>query len=312
MDRNNSRNNANGVNGGCRTSLAAVTPGRDGYVRRVTPVRHHATVGDVRGRQADSRCNNATVSDHNREKKRIATWNVRSLLREGKVNNVAAEAERMNLDIVGVSEVRWSGVSQITVGDYELIYSGSEKHTGVGIMVKKDIARCLEGYWALSDRVLLVKIRGSPFNISIIQVYAPTGAHSEQEIDQFYEELDYAMKQVGSQDIRIMMGDLNAKIGQGSEGGVVGPCGLRQRNERSDKLYEWCAENEQVITNTWFKHHPRYLYTWKSPGDHYRNQIDYITINNRFRNSIKQVKTYPGADCGSDHSPVVATMILKE
>ena len=107
------------------------------------------------------------------------------------------------------------------------------------------------------------------------------------------------------------MGDLNAKIGQGNEGGVVGPCGLGQRNERGDRLYEWCAENEQVITNTWFKHHPRYLYTWKSPGDHYRNQIDYITINNRFRNSIKQVKTYPGADCGSDHSPVVATMIPK-
>ena len=138
MNRHNQRNNVNGVNGSRRTNLAAVTPGRDGYVRRVTPVRQHATVGDVRGRrQADSRCNTATVRDHNREKKRIATWNVRSLIREGKAENVAAEAERMKLDILGVSEVRWSGVGQINVGNYEFIYSGSEKHTGVEVMMKK-------------------------------------------------------------------------------------------------------------------------------------------------------------------------------
>ena len=189
---------------------------------------------------------------------------MRSLLRKGKVNNVAARAERLNLDIIGLSEVRWPGVTQITVGDYEMIYSGSEKHTGVAIMLKKDIERCIEGYWAVSDRVLFIKIRGSPFNISIIQVYAPTEAHSVQEIETFYEDLDYAMKHAGSQDIKIMMGDLNAKIGQGREGRVVGPSGLGQRNERGDRFYEWCAENEQVITNTWFRHHPRFLHTWRS------------------------------------------------
>ena len=100
-------------------------------------------------------------------------------------------------------------------------------------------------------------------------------------------------------------------MGRGREGGVVGPFGLGVRNERGDRLYEWCAENEQVIMNTWFKHHARFLWTWKSPGDLYRNQIDYISINNRFRNSVTQVKTYPGADCGSDHSPVVATLEVK-
>ena len=62
--------------------------------------------------------------------------------------------------------------------------------------------------------------------------------------------------------------------------------------------------------NTWFQHHQRHLYTWKSPGDGVRNQINYITKNKRFCNaiSITQVKGYPGADCGSDHVPIVATM----
>ena len=63
--------------------------------------------------------------------------------------------------------------------------------------------------------------------------------------------------------------------------------------------------------NTWFQHEKRHLYTWKCPGDTARNQIDYITINQRFRNSILQVKGYPGADCASDHVPVITTMRVK-
>ena len=69
--------------------------------------------------------------------------------------------------------------------------------------------------------------------------------------------------------------------------------------------------HDQVITNTWLQHHNRHLYTWKSPGDGAGNKIDYITIKNRFRNSILQVKGYPGAYGGSDHVPIVATLRLK-
>ena len=63
--------------------------------------------------------------------------------------------------------------------------------------------------------------------------------------------------------------------------------------------------------NTWFQHHQRHLYTWKRPGDGVRNQIDYITMHERFRNAITQVKRYSGADCGSDHVPIVVTMEVK-
>ena len=69
--------------------------------------------------------------------------------------------------------------------------------------------------------------------------------------------------------------------------------------------------HDQVIMNTWFQHHKRHLYTWKSPGDIVRNQIDYITINKTFRNSILQVKGYPGADSGSNNVPIVATPRMK-
>ena len=77
---------------------------------------------------------------------------------------------------------------------------------------------------------------------------------------------------------------------------------LCERNERGDKLIELCTENNQIIMNTWFQHHSRRLWTWKSPGENVKNQTDYITICKRHMNAVRQVKCYPGADCGSVHS----------
>ena len=77
-----------------------------------------------------------------------------------------------------------------------------------------------------------------------------------------------------------------------------------KRNDRGDLWVDWCATHEQVIMNTWFQHHQRHV-------DGVRNQIDYITMNKRFRNAITQVKGYHRADCGCDHIPIVATMKVK-
>jgi len=63
-----------------------------------------------------------------------------------------------------------------------------------------------------------------------------------------------------------------------------------------------------VIMSKWLEEHPRRTYTWKSPGDHSRNRIDCISINHRFKRAVKHAKTYPGADCGSDHVPVICTL----
>ena len=107
------------------------------------------------------------------------------------------------------------------------------------------------------------------------------------------------------------MGDFNAKIGSVKVEDTIGPHGIGSRNDRGDKLVEWCLENDLAVMNTWFRHHKRRLWTWKSPGDLTRNQIDFIIINKRFRNSVNQAKTYPGADINSDHVPVIATVSLK-
>ena len=147
--------------------------------------------------------------------------------------------------------------------------------------------------------------------MSIIQVYAPTSEHTDEEIEAFYEDIDKAKRQCKSQEIVLVMGDLNAKVGKGKMGNTVGPHGLGTINERGQRLIEWCQENNQNIMNTWFQHHPRRLYTWISPGDRTRNQIDYITVNQRFRNTFRQVKGYPGADCASDRVLLVCQIQVK-
>ena len=83
---------------------------------------------------------------------------------------------------------------------------------------------------------------------------------------------------------------------------------MGEKNERGDKLIEFCHARKLIITNTWFTQPNRRKYTWISPDGKTRNQIGYIMINTRFRNSVKQSKTYPCADIDSDHNPVVATV----
>ena len=190
------------------------------------------------------------------------------------MENLKKEARRLKLDMVGVCEARWTGSGRTVTGDWVFHHSGGDKHEhGVGILLTKEMDSAVIGCWQLSDRVMLLKIGAKPVNINVIQVYAPTTQHSDDVIDRFYEQVDEARRQCKNGEVTIVMGDLNAKVGRGRSGEVVGNFGLGLRNERGDKWAEWCESWGQVIMNTNFRHHPRHLYTWKSPGDRFRNQI---------------------------------------
>ena len=103
-------------------------------------------------------------------------------------------------------------------------------------MLSNIVARSVIGFHGISDRIIIMKLFSKPFNLSIIQVYAPTSASSEEEIEAFYNDLDDAYKQCGSQEIVVVMGDLNAKAGteQDPQKVVVEQHGLGERNERGN------------------------------------------------------------------------------
>src|SRR5215469_11659415 len=130
-------------------------------------------------------------------------------------------------------------------------------------------------------------------------------------MNKFYREVQRAKNQCKQHEMIVVMGDLNAKVGNELFDEVVGPLGLGDRNDGGERWIEWCMENKQIIGNTWFRHHPRNLWTWRSTGAISRSQMDCITISKLFRNVLTQVKTYPGANCSSGHVPVIATIKLK-
>ncbi|GFO15732.1 craniofacial development protein 2-like protein, partial [Plakobranchus ocellatus] len=131
-----------------------------------------------------------------------------------------------------------------------------ESEKGVGIIVDQMVTKAIKGYWALSDRVLLVKIAGKPVDLNIIQVYAPTANSNDEDLDKFYNEMDTAKTQCKSQDPLIIMGDFNAKVGTEKVDDIVGKHGLGIRNERGEKLIEWCQTNNIIVGNTWFQQPP--------------------------------------------------------
>ena len=242
----------------------------------------------------------------------IGTWNVRTLAQKGKFDNLLLEMDSMKADILGLAETRWPGDGKLSKENHTIIYSGGEKHErGVAVVMKNRIAKSLMGYWPISDRIILCKFQAKPFNIVVLQLYAPTTDHSDEEIDTFYEEVDKALKQTKSTDNVIIMGDFNAKVGNTAMSRCMGKEGLGKTNERGERLIQFCEHHDVCIVNTMYKQPKRLLYTWKSPGDLHRNQIDYVLVKNRFKNAVITCKTYPGADIGSDHNPVIMKMKLK-
>lgn len=113
----------------------------------------------------------------------------------------------------------------------------------------------------------MVKISSTPTDMVIMQVYMPTSGHAEEEIDTIYSQINEALQSVKASENLIILGDWNAVVGKGEEQGIVGPYGCGVKNERGEKLIEFCAAHKLIITNTCFQHHPRRIYTWKMPGD---------------------------------------------
>ena len=159
--------------------------------------------------------------------------------------------------------------------------------------------------------MISVHFQGKPFNITVIQAYAPTSNVEEAELEWFYEDLRDLLELTPKMDVLFIIGDWNAKVGSQETPGVTGKFGLGVWNEAEQRLIEFCQENALVIANTLFQQHKRRLYTWTSPDGQHRNLIDYFLCSQRWRNSIESAKTRLGADCGSDHELLIAKLRLK-
>ena len=145
-------------------------------------------------------------------------------------------------------------------------------------------------------------------------MYAPNNSNSEEEIDEFYEDLQRTINETSSQDMLIVLGDFNAKVGSDWEPWdcILGKFGCGERNTRGEKLLNFCASNNLYISNTRFKQ-PKFSreWTWESRDGSTRNKIDYVLIQQKWKSCIYNSRSYPSADVGSDHQMVLADLKLK-
>ena len=248
----------------------------------------------------------------------IGTWNVRTLRPTGKLEELTHEMNRYHWNILGLCEVRWKNIGETsTLEGHKLYFSGKEdKHEqGVGFLVHKDNVNTVMGCRPVSSRLITIRLRASPFNITIIQAYAPTTDYDDEDVEDFYDQLQEVIDQTPKKDILVVQGDWNAKIGEDACTNWKGTCGRfcnTETNERGLRLLEFASDNNLMLANTFGPHKPSRRWTWTSPNGEHHSQIDYIMVKRRFQSSVNITRTrsFPGADIGSDHELVMMTFRL--
>ena len=132
----------------------------------------------------------------------IGTWNVRSM-NQGKLEVVKQEMARVNIDILGINELRQTGMGEFNSDDHYVYYSGQEslRRNGIVIIVNKRAQNAVLGCNLKNERMIFVCFQGKPFNITVIQDYAPTSNAKEAEVEQFYEDLQDLLELTPQKDI---------------------------------------------------------------------------------------------------------------
>ena len=204
-------------------------------------------------------------------------------MNQGILEVVKQEMARVNVDILGISELKWTGMGAFNSDDHYIYYCGQEslRRNGVAIMVNKRVQNAGLGCNLKNKRMISVRFQGKPFNITVIQAYAPTSNAEEAEVERFYEDIQDLLELTPKKDVLFIIGDWNAKIGSQEIPGITAKFGLGVQNEAGQRLTGFCQENTLLIANTLFQQHERRLYTWTSPDGQHRNQIDYILCSQR-------------------------------
>ena len=145
---------------------------------------------------------------------------------------------RVNIDIPGISKLKWTGVGEFNSDDHYIYYCGQEslRRNRIAIIVNKRVQNAVLGCNLKNDRMISIRFQGKPFNITVIQVYAPTSNTKEAEVEQFYEDLQDLLELTPPKNDLFIIGDWNAKVGSQETPGVIGKFGLGVQNEEGQRL----------------------------------------------------------------------------
>ena len=136
-------------------------------------------------------------------------------MNQGKMEVVKQEMARVNVDILGISELKWTGMGEFNSNHHYIYYCRQEslRRNGVAMMVNKRVQNAVLRCNLKNDRMISVHFQGKPFTITVIQVYASTSNAEEAEVEWFYEDLQDLLELTPKKDVLFIIGDWNAKVG---------------------------------------------------------------------------------------------------
>ena len=180
-------------------------------------------------------------------------------MNQGKLQVVKQVMARVNVDISGIIELKWTGMGEFNSDDHYIYYCGQEslRRNGVAIIVHKRVQNAVFGCNLRKDRMISVRFQGKPFNITMVFQGKP--------FKPFNINIQDLLELTTQKDVLFIIGDWNPNIGSQGTPGVTGKFGLGVQNEAGQKANKVCQENALVIVNTLFQQYKKRLYTWTSP-----------------------------------------------
>lgn len=211
----------------------------------------------------------------------MGTWNVRGTNGEGAIKNLVNEMKKYSIDLLAVQETKQKGSQMEAVEDSVFFNSGNnERRFGTGLIIGEKLKASVIDFKPISERICSIRIRGKYRKISVLCVHGPTEDKDEDEKDCFYEELQKQLHKIPRYDIKLIMGDSNAKVER--ETCFKSVTGGNSQHEKSNgngkKLIEFALEEQMKIMSTNFQHKTIHKGTWRSPAGDTVNQTDHVLI----------------------------------
>ena len=209
----------------------------------------------------------------------LNSWNVRTLSGPGALSALVLELRHYKCNITAIQETKWTGQHVFECQRFTVFSSGATNGKyGTGFIVDPRWAKHVIDWRPINERICVLRVKGKFFNYNIINVYAPHNERPEEEKDKFYRKLEKAYEECPRNDIKIIIGDLNAQVGrEKSFKPSIGGFSLHsESNENGLRLINFAASLNMVISSTCFRHKDIHKTTWVSPGGKTSSQIDHV------------------------------------
>lgn len=244
---------------------------------------------------------NRVVKD---ESIKVGTWNVRGTYVPGKLKQIVNELKKYEYDLVALQETKQLGNEIRQIDDYIYFNSGgNNRMLGTGFLVRGGYKTAIVEFKPITERMCYLRLRGKYQKMVFMNIHAPTEEAGMEQKEAFYNKLDTEYEKLPRYDLKVILGDANAKIGREEQfRPTIGKFSKHEKtNENGQLLIDFAREKGMIVKSTYFEKKDIHKATWRSPDGTYMNQIDHVLIEKDIEKSIRDIRSCRGLDADSDH-----------